>query len=134
MCYFFYMVNYFIYTYIIMKNLKRQSQPVIMFRRPYSTFGSLCTPAYLYFIIETIGLILIALQNTAGDSNTLMVGTMSMYVPSVFITLVLKFVYILFWTWILNLICRDGASWVSWVIILFPILLSIIAILLMAKK
>jgi hypothetical protein len=36
--------------------------------------------------------------------------------------------YIIFWTWILNLICKSGASVVSWVLVLFPIILMFLII------
>lgn len=85
---------------------------------------TLCRPSLVYFVIATLGLVLVAIQNVAGDPNTLVIGSMSMYVPSVVLVLIIKFIYIVFWTWVLDLICKDGYSAVSWLIILLPIILS----------
>jgi hypothetical protein len=34
-----------------------------------------------------------------------------------------KIVYILFWTWILNLICKDGHTGIAWFLVLIPFIL-----------
>jgi hypothetical protein len=89
----------------------------------------LCRPSFIYFLLSTFALILVALQNISTDPHTLVIGSMSMYVPSVFMIFVIKFIYILFWTWILNLICKDGHSEISWLIMLFPIILTFVGML-----
>ena len=91
----------------------------------------LCRPSVFYFSISIIGLLLISIQNIMGDPNTLIIGSMSMYVPSVVMMLLLKFVYILFWTWVLDLMCKDGHSEISWIVVLFPIILTFITMLLL---
>ena len=39
------------------------------------------------------------------------------------IIFVLNFIYVLFWTFVLDLICKAGYSELSWFIVLIPILL-----------
>jgi hypothetical protein len=33
-------------------------------------------------------------------------------------------VYLVFWTWVLNLICKAGYKWISWVLVLAPFVLA----------
>jgi hypothetical protein len=82
----------------------------------------LCTPALIYFVISIIAFVLILLQNLGNNSNYNL-GTFSCRVPNTTIIFIVKLVYILFWTWILNLICKDGHSSISWLLILLPWLL-----------
>jgi hypothetical protein len=82
----------------------------------------LCTPAAVYFIISIVALIIIFLQNI-GNQTSYHIGTFSCSVPSTFMVFIVKLIYILFWTWILNLICKDGHSGISWLLILLPFVL-----------
>jgi hypothetical protein len=36
---------------------------------------------------------------------------------------IVKLIYIFFWTWILNLMCKDGHSEISWFLVLLPFIL-----------
>lgn len=91
----------------------------------------LCTPAYLYFIISIVGLFAAMVQNL-GNNNSYHLGEFSCRVPNTFLVFVLKLIYILFWSYVLNLICKDGHVGVSWLLVLLPwILLFVIMGLLM---
>jgi hypothetical protein len=91
----------------------------------------LCNPALLYFIISIVALVLVALQNL-GNRNSYNVGSFSCRVPSTIMIFMVKFIYILFWTWVLNLICKDGHTGLSWLLVLLPwVLLFVIMGLLM---
>jgi hypothetical protein len=85
----------------------------------------LCLPSSVYFLISMVGLFLIFLQNL-GNTNSYQIGTFSCVVPNTFIVFVFKFVYILFWTYILNLICKDGHKELSWLLVLLPIVLMFV--------
>jgi hypothetical protein len=87
----------------------------------------LCSPAALYFIISMLSLVMILLQNL-GNSNSYHVGNFSCRVPSTTIVFIVKLIYILFWTWILNLICKDGHSGISWLLVLLPFILFFVLI------
>jgi hypothetical protein len=88
----------------------------------------LCTPAYIYLVISVFSIIIIMLQNT-GNSNTYCMGQYSCQVSNIFIVFTIKLVYVLFWTWILNLICKAGLPGISWALLLFPFILMFIFII-----
>ena len=87
-----------------------------------TSLKSLCTPASLYFVISMIALFMVLFQNL-GNTNSYNVGNFSCRVPSTVLVFVIKFIYIVFWTYVLNLICRDGHVGVSWLLVLLPWLL-----------
>lgn len=87
-----------------------------------TSLKSLCTPASLYFVISMIALFMVLFQNL-GNTNSYNVGNFSCRVPSTVFVFVIKFIYIVFWTYVLNLICRDGHVGVSWLLVLLPWLL-----------
>ena len=82
----------------------------------------LCTPAFVYFVLSVIGLILIIIQNL-GNNKMYNLGTFSSSVPNTSVIFIVKILYILFWTWILNLICRDGHANIAWFLVLVPFIL-----------
>ena len=83
----------------------------------------LCTPAFLYFVISIIGLIVVVFQ-LISNNNPLGLGSFSSHrVPNLTLMIIVKLIYILFWTWILNLICKNGYSSVSWLLVLIPFFL-----------
>lgn len=95
------------------------------------TLKDLCTPAALYFVISMIALIIVLFQNL-GNSNSYNVGNFSCRVPNTAFVFITKFIYIVFWTYILNLICKDGHVGISWLLVLLPwILLFVIMGMLM---
>lgn len=87
----------------------------------------LCTPALIYFVISIISLVLVLLQNL-GNRNSYYIGSFSCKVPSTMLVFIVKLIYILFWTWILNLICKDGHSEISWLLVLLPWILLFVII------
>lgn len=94
-----------------------------------SNYKTWCTPATIYFVFSMLMLIIVSVQNITGNSNILHIGSMKTIVPNVLLILLLKFVYIIFWTWILNLICRDGYPTISWLIVLIPVFISLLMLL-----
>jgi hypothetical protein len=88
---------------------------------------NLCTPSYVYFVISAIALVVMLYQNV-GNINKYCVGTYSCTVSSTAIIFIIKAVYILFWTWVLNLICRAGAPGIAWFLVLLPFILMFVLI------
>lgn len=41
---------------------------------------------------------------------------------------IIHLVFAIFWTWVLNLICKSGFSIISWILVLFPIFVYAIII------
>ena len=83
----------------------------------------LCTPAFIYFMISIIAYIIILLQNIGQPIGKYCVGSFSCDVPSVIAVFVIELIYILFFTWILDLICKAGYSEISWFLVLLPFIL-----------
>uniref|UniRef100_A0A6C0L0M2 Uncharacterized protein n=1 Tax=viral metagenome TaxID=1070528 RepID=A0A6C0L0M2_9ZZZZ len=83
----------------------------------------LCSPAMVYFAISAIALTLLGIQNLNGDDHTLCVGTYKCSIASKTLILALNAIYILFWTFVLDLFCKAGYKELSWFIVLIPIIL-----------
>ena len=82
----------------------------------------LCTPAFLYFVLSILGVLVSVVQNL-GNSRRYNLGMLSTSVPSTFLVFVVKIIYILFWTWVLNLMCKDGHKEIAWFLVLIPFIL-----------
>ena len=90
-------------------------------------FKSLCTPASVYLFINVIIFISIAIQNF-GNTTQYCVGQYKCQIPNTFSMFLFKALYILFWTFVLNAICKAGYKEVSWFMVLLPIILLFIII------
>ena len=82
----------------------------------------LCTPAFIYFILSMIGIVGSVIQNL-GNRQRYSLGSMTTRVPSTTLVFIVKLIYIFFWTWILNLMCKDGHTEVAWFLVLIPFIL-----------
>ena len=89
--------------------------------------GDLCTPSLFYFVLSILALVISIIQNF-GNSTKYNLGNFSMRVPSTTFVFIIKVIYILFWTWILNLICRDGHKEIAWLLVLLPFILLFVII------
>jgi hypothetical protein len=87
----------------------------------------LCTPSLVYFVCSIFALVMIFIQNL-GNTQHYTIGSFSCRVPNTTVIFIFKFIYVLFWTYILNLICRDGHSTLSWLLVLFPFILLFLII------
>lgn len=67
---------------------------------------SLCTPAMIYFVISIIYLII----NIFTNFNIM--------------SMVIRLLVILVWTWLLNFLCTKGFTVISWLLIIVPFLMS----------
>lgn len=72
-------------------------------------FKSLCMPSKVYLVLSVFGILSYFLSNSVFGGITLFVQLMHI-------------VYVLFWTWVLDLICKAGYKWISWVLVLAPFL------------
>lgn len=88
---------------------------------------NICTPAMVYLILSMLALIIMATQNYYGDS-TYCLGSYSCNVSSVSLLFLAKLFYIIFWTWLLNIICKSGYPIVSWILVLLPFILLFVMI------
>ena len=91
-------------------------------------FKKLCTPAMLYFVLSAVSFLGMLMQNCT-DSSKYKVGTMEVESPchnAAFF--VVKALYIMFWTFGLNWLCKKGFKTVSWALVLLPFLGMFLAI------
>ncbi len=60
-----------------------------------------------------------------GNVNTYCLGDYSCDVQNTTIIFLVKILYIAFWTWILNLMCKEGSTGTSiaWFLVLIPFIL-----------
>ena len=94
-----------------------------------SSFGikHLCTPSYVYLVISVVFLLLSMFQNY-GNTDQYCLGYKSCTVPNTSIVFIVKFLYVLFWTWMLNLMCKSGATPVAWFLVILPFVLMFVMI------
>lgn len=87
----------------------------------------LCSPAKVYLVISVVSLFLMTTQNI-GSGSMYCVGNYGCDVPNKGAVFIVKVLYIVFWTWLLNLICKAGVPVVSWFLVLFPFVMMFILI------
>ena len=87
-------------------------------------FDKLCPPAQFYFVVSVLSYSFIVLQNI-GNTGRFSLGTYSCPHSNPILFLIGQGLYILLWTWILNMICKLNTG-ISWLIVLFPFILFFI--------
>lgn len=80
-------------------------------------FKSLCLPSKVYFVLAVIGILLSLLSPD-------IFGSVSLFMH------IIHFIYAVFWSWVLNLICKAGYKWISWVLVLAPFVLIFLLLVL----
>ena len=68
-------------------------------------FSYLCTPAALYLFLSAISILLIVITK---------------FKP---VSILIKILFVLAWTYILNLLCKKGFTMISWILVLLPYLI-----------
>ena len=92
-------------------------------------FRDYCTPALIYLAISSIVVISIVLQNLFNKDDTeLCIGAYKCTFTHKLLVLVFKVLYMLFWTWLLNYLCKKGYKGLSWFLLLIPILLAAVIV------
>jgi hypothetical protein len=94
---------------------------------------NLCTPAKVYLIISFFFILIMAIQNY-NNNDIYCLGYYSCQTDTTLV-FIIKILYVLFWTWILNIICSAGATGVAWFLVLLPyVILFILLALLMISS
>ena len=65
-------------------------------------YSNLCTPAFIYFLISFIYLIV----NSFSNLNI--------------VNIIVNIFFIVLWSWFLDFLCSNGYSIISWLIIVLP--------------
>lgn len=89
--------------------------------------NSLCTPAYLYFLLSIAMLIFSGIFMNTEMMKSYCAGRCSPV--QVILFFLLKLIFIIFWTWVLNVLCRGGAGWLSWFMVIFPFIMIVATVL-----
>ena len=85
----------------------------------------MCTPATIYFLISLISLILVGINNL-DNNDKICIGNYNCYVGNNTTIFIVNAIYILFWTFVLDLMCKGGYSSLSWFILLLPFIIMFI--------
>ena len=88
-------------------------------------FNQLCPPAKFYLVMSIVYYILILLQNI-GSHDRFYLGSYSCSHSNPGILLLINGLYIILWTWLLNLICGINKT-ISWIIVFFPVFVLFIS-------
>lgn len=92
--------------------------------------NKLCTPAQLYLFITLFSLVVMVFQNGVAQSNVLCVGNYECHnAPSKSVLVFVKLIYISFWTFVLQMICRGGYKNFAWFLVLLPIVLFMLILI-----
>ena len=89
--------------------------------------NSLCTPAYLYFLLSIAMLIFAGIFMNTEMMKSYCNGKCGPI--QVILFFLIKLIFIIFWTWVLNVLCRGGAGWLSWFMVLFPFIMILAVVL-----
>jgi hypothetical protein len=106
---------------------------------PFKFFNGLCAPAQLYFVLSLLSLLTLFYQNYSNP-NKYCVGIFETKTDCnnrVFFAF--KILYIAIWLFILQKLCSNGYSTISWILVLLPIvamfiIIGLILIVLMKKN
>jgi len=79
----------------------------------------LCMPAMVYFVLSILTILIVFIQNL-GNTNRYKIGNYSCRVTNTTLLFIVKIIYVLFWTYVLNLICKDGHRELSWILLFLP--------------
>ena len=91
-------------------------------------YNSLCPPAKLYFVIQSIAILLLFVQNLR-DTHHYRIGSYKIPLNhhNIYYFLV-KIAVLLFWTWMLSKLCSKQYEGVAWFLVLIPFILFFVAI------
>jgi hypothetical protein len=95
----------------------------------FADIKTLCNPAKVYLFFSLLLLLAMLKQNINDSENVFCFGNYECYVENKWILILSKVIYIGFWTFVLNVLCRGGYKNLSWFLILFPVILFFILII-----
>ena len=90
---------------------------------------NLCTPAIVYLAISLFTMLMM-FYNNIMNIDVYCLGDFSCKLNiSIYTIFIIKLVVVLFWTWILNIICQNGYTYVSWFLVLLPFIIFLTVLL-----
>ena len=95
------------------------------------TVKGLCVPAQLYLAISFFSIFILLFRNL-GDTSVYRCGMYEVKTPiNCLVFYILKVVYVILWTYLLQYLCSKGYSNVSWFLVLMPFILMFMLIALL---
>ena len=92
------------------------------------TVENLCTPAKVYLAMSALSIMVLFFQN-ARAPNSYQVGIYKVpQTPHNSIFFIMKIIYVVVWTFLLNKLCSSGYKGVSWFLVLLPFILFFVLI------
>tara|TARA_B110000967_G_scaffold170746_2_gene180903 strand:+ start:404 stop:754 length:351 start_codon:yes stop_codon:yes gene_type:complete len=89
----------------------------------FTAVKKLCTPARIYFVLSMLSLVSLIFNNTFyGKEHKLCLGNYECPMENVMVVYIVKMGYVLFWSYLLNLLCKYGYKTISWLIVLMPVI------------
>ena len=91
-------------------------------------FKNLCAPAQLYLGLSILTTLSICYQNI-GNPNVYACGLMKANTPiHNFTYIVFQTLYVIIWTYLLNMLCKNGYKKLSWLLFLIPYIIMFMLI------
>ncbi len=90
-------------------------------------YNGLCPPAKFYLVLSVFAFLIGFFQNI-GNDRLYCLGALGCSPANALYIYIFQIIYIAFWTWVLNIICKGGAPVFSWILVLIPFVLFFILI------
>jgi len=81
----------------------------------------MCKPASIYFLLSMITLVVMIVSNN-GNMRTFCMGDFECPVDNLLYIYLVKLGYIVFSTIVLDSLCKNGYSSISWFLVFFPLI------------
>jgi hypothetical protein len=92
-----------------------------------ATIMSLCTPAFVYFVISAIAFVTMVIQNL-GNTDRFCFGKQTCDIPSTLMMFAGQALWIAGWTYLLSYLCRKGHKGWAWALLVLPFILMFVFI------
>ena len=87
----------------------------------------LCNPAHFYFVVSIISFLIVVGQNLMEKNNKkFCLGNFDCDTNHKWNVIFFQLLYLIFWTYILDKICKKGWTTISWLLVLMPYILTFI--------
>ena len=88
----------------------------------------LCTPAMFYLGLSTLSILSMLIQNILNP-DAYCCGSFQVRTPiNKFFYFAFKILYVVGWTYILNVLCKKGYNKLSWLLVLLPLIMMFVII------